>query len=181
MINKNLLLIFILLFAMLRVNAQIKKTVCDCINPFTYGNKVASIQDNFENLFRNIPQWIDNPDSIQFLGYRYVGTVQSDRDIKKYFSGNYFNGGWDVAYSMVFDNEGGIDDVEIYSTKTRMPKESLNKLIEELSAPVQKGNSVYRIDFILDHVMLNHYVFIDPVSKQVVAGDVAFLVPRHHY
>lgn len=161
------------------------------INPFTYRKKVTAIGDNFGNFFRNVKQIVDNPDSIQFVGYDYVGTVQNVEDAKKYLSENFQVGSSTVGFMVTDTKKIYVDEdghpvakpvryIKIVSSLTPDIKDNqkrMNTLVNRLATQINSGYKVYQIHFVLNHKKMSYNVFVNPKTKQVMIKYNVFLLP----
>ena len=185
--KKYILLTIVLAFIVINVHAQDNKN----INPFIYGKNVATIENNFENLFRNVKQIVDNPDSIQFLGYDYIGTVQNVEDAKKYLSEDIHAGASTVAFRItgtrvIEPDENGnsvtkpvryINIVPSSTPDVKNNQQIMKNLVSKIAAGIHKGDKVYQIHFVLNHKKMDYNVFVNPRTKQVRSKYNAFLLP----
>lgn len=169
--HKNLLILLVPLLFTLNVNAQAvtysgHMTSSKRLNAFTWGDHpVTTISDNFENLFRNVPQMISNPDSLQFIRYEYVATLRGKEDAVNYFLKNIHKNA-PIVYYYSIGNKLYISISTLQNFQREGSIKLFKKWIDEKN--IQKGDQVYRIDFIVNHKNMQHYVFVNPETKQVV-------------
>lgn len=58
------------------------------------------------------------------------------------------------------------------------PQESIDGLINAFAKNIHKGYKVYQIQFIIDRNKNYYNVFIDPKTKQILAENNEFILPR---
>jgi hypothetical protein len=151
---------------------------------FEYGTVTAS-EDNLENLFRNFPVFIDNGKDIDFLSYKFVGVIKNKRTAKKYVRKNFKDLvplGWSMMIPSA-QNEGDKSSISYHIDFVRESKSELKAMIDTISRDhVNIGDEVYVIEFVENLQKHEHYVFINPNTKNILLKGNIFGVeiPRAH-
>lgn len=149
---------------------------------------VATSEDNFKNLFYNLPKYVKGGDMVDFLSYEYVGTIKNKSQTKKYLKKNfkrYPHFAWATGFRSA---ESGGKDIE--TTVQLMPSQhdvyeadvkEATKTISDVYVNV--GYEVYVINFVYALKQYSQYMFVDPNTKKVVLEGNVFGVtfPSTHF
>ncbi len=161
-----------------------KDAITEKTTLYEYGT-VTTSEDNFENLFRNFPVFIENGDAIDFLSYKFVGVIKNQRTAKKYVRKNFKDLvplGWSMLIPST-QNEGDKSSISYHVDSVRESKSELKSMINTISSDyVHTGDEVYVIEFVENLQKHEHFVFINPETKKVLLKGNIFGVeiPRAH-
>ena len=161
-----------------------KDAIAEKTTLYEYGT-VTTSEDNFENLFRNFPVFIENGDAIDFLSYKFVGVIKNKKTAKKYVRKNFKNLvplGWSMMTPST-QNEGDKSSISYYIDNVRESKLELKAMINTISSDyVHTDDEVYVIEFVVNLQKHEHLVFINPETKKVLLKGNIFGVeiPRAH-
>ena len=189
----NFVLILVGMFFISMKSAVIIFQKNDKTNFYQYGD-VNESKDNIENLFRNFSVYVENGEDVDFLGYRFLGTIKLKRDAQKYVRENFkhlppigWTTSWSSDFAITIPGETapvGKSSVRLHSTPIRESKTELKKMAKTIAEEyVKPGDEIYAIDFTLNLQKYTHYVFVKPESKQVLLkGNVFGLeIPVSHF
>lgn len=150
--------------------------------------EVLTSEDNFKNLFYNIPKYAKGGDMVDFLSYEYVGIIKNKRQTKKYLKKNfkhYPHFAWGISLS---GSGLGVKDVETIvqlmpssHDTDKLEEKDVIKTISEVY--VGLGFEVYEIRFVYGLKIYSQYVFVNPDTKEVVLEGNVFgmKVPLTHF
>lgn len=192
---KQILLVFLALvsISIQEVSAllNISEKGNDKTTLYCYGKPLTTCESNFENLFANVPKYIENGKDIQFLSCKYVGIVKDGKQayqlVKKNFKDYPL---WSI------DQSYAVQDTSIESSKvilcstppnevrlfanTSIVKEMIKTMAYEYIRP---GDKIYLLRFVFNKRTIEQHVFIHAGSKEVVNQyDVfGFDIPLSHF
>ncbi|RNC66062.1 hypothetical protein [Proteiniphilum sp. X52] len=155
-------------------------------NLFEYGSVMTS-EDNLKNLFKNFPIFIENGKDIDFISYRFVGTIRDKKDAKKYVQKNFDDLipiGWLMSYP---DKNGHLKEtsyVRLDIQPIRETKSELKKMAKTISEEyIHPGDEVYMVSYVFNLQKHVHYIFINPTTKKVLLkGNIFGIeIPSSHF
>ena len=138
---------------------------------FEYGKTVETPEDNLINLFNNFPVLVKN-DSLSLLSYEYLGTVESEKQLKSYLRYNLGNKvlRWGTHSSL--EERDGSKTLEIRLrevSKVNIPFSQRKKMIDVLMERyVGVGFYAYAVNYRYGTEQYTYYIFIDPDTCKVV-------------
>ena len=56
---------------------------------YRYGKPLVTCETNFENLFSNVPKYIENNDDLDLLSYQFIGVAKNVNHVKKLLKKNF--------------------------------------------------------------------------------------------
>ncbi|GAA4335311.1 hypothetical protein GCM10023149_43230 [Mucilaginibacter gynuensis] len=156
---------------------------------FEYGEPLKSGEDNFTNLFRNFPKFINNANKgIQLVSYKYVADIRNQDDAMRYLKKNeklYLIDGqvsmkWDsaqVATSYItisFPSNGQLN--------ARVSKTSVRKQVESIVSDINPGDRVYVLNFIAESQNYKFYMFVNPKTNVLLreGNFLGFDIPLYY-
>ena len=78
--KRSLLFSLLCLFVALCANAQESSATATL---YSYGKPLDTCEANFENLFANVPKFLEDDGSLDLLSFHYVGVVKDIRHARK--------------------------------------------------------------------------------------------------
>lgn len=173
LISKFYFVVLLLLCNIIVSNSmKVETNKKDTVNLFEYGTVITN-EDNLRNLFKNFPVLIENGDAIDFISYKYIGTIKSKKHAKKYTKKNFEDLipiAWITSFPSSINGESvgsasiRLVEGQIPETKSQLKKHS--KTIAELY--INAGDEVFVIDYVYNLTRHTHYVFINPDTKKVL-------------
>lgn len=186
-LKKTLLLCIVLLGSIsTSISSEKKYDSEEKINLYEY-DKVKTSEDNLKNLFKNFPIFIKNGADIDFLSYKFEGTIKNKKNAKKYVVQN-FNDLVPFEWHITSSNnqqvkDSGISIVMFTIGSIRETKKELNMMMKTLSEEyIHVGDEVFSIVYVENLQKHTHYVFINPETKKVLLKGNIFAVeiPKNH-
>ena len=138
---------------------------------FEYGKTVETPEDNLINLFNNFPVLVKN-DSLSLLSYEFLGTVESEKQLKSYLRYNLGNKVLRWGTNSSLEERDGSKTLEIRLrevSKVNIPISQRKKIIDVLMERyVGVGFYVYAVNYLYGTGQYTYYIFIDPDTCKVV-------------
>jgi len=140
-------------------------------NLFNLGVPVASSEDNLKSFIEYFPLYIENAQAVALIDYNYVGLIENREQARNYVKAN-FNGPLFVTSELVVADERLIVlFVEDKSTDKNALQTETDNYADGF---VKNGYQVYGINYIYEMETYTYYVFINPVTNQVVVEKNMF-------
>ncbi|HBG39843.1 MAG TPA: hypothetical protein DDW85_00345 [Porphyromonadaceae bacterium] len=161
-----------MLFAGIFTNSYAQYTTKshDKVNLYEYGGIVKS-EDNLKNLFRNFPLYVENGNEIDFLSYRFIGTVKNKKEAKKYVNKNFDDLvpiSWSISSHTTPERKSVMSSIRFEVQLIHETPSELRKMRETIFKEyVNLNDEVYAIKYVINLQEHIHYVFINPHTKKV--------------
>ena len=159
------------------------------ITLYQYGKPLKTCETNFENLFANLPKYVDTGGALKLLSYKKVGAVRNKRQVIRLTKKNYSHYpffavgtrqrtiGHGDEHGEVREKESFVcirptDDMMLYN------KDKIAKIVSQKVSP---GDSIYLLRFTFLDEAYKQYVFIDSETKETIdEGFFGFDIPVAH-
>lgn len=169
------LLIFLCLLLGIQAKAQ---TYTD--NPF-YGLKTNTHFSNFEQIYKNLSEGVDkhSDGKAKILGYKYVGKVKNDEDVKKMVRKNLLNApqySREVKRAELYIDTLVIDHSRYIFSHSKLKMRDVLRttegqgIFEHICEEIHAGYDIYKLSYQLDEKKYEEYVFVNPDDMQVVTS-----------
>ena len=175
---KQVLFGMLLVFCHL-VNAQEKETT----TLYRYGKPLDTCEANFENLFANVPKYLDNKEDLDLLSYKYVGIVKDASQARKFLKKNFSHyPQWVVAtsYQGYESSSAGIRPigksmVQLMPNSTTLSFLNIKEMIKTISNEyIIPGDSIYLLRFVYNMETFEQYIFVHSDTKELVTKGTVF-------
>lgn len=161
---------------------------------YHYGKPLTTCETNLDNLFSNVPKYIESTKELELLSYKYIGIVENADDAYLWAKKNSKNAPpWSLYKNTSMEGSGGMDDQMIKSevilepvTKTYslFAKIFLRKRqINSMAKYIHQGDRIYLLRFIFNKKNYEQYVFINPETKENenIYDVFGFEINRSHF
>lgn len=156
---------------------------------YQYGKPLKTCETNFENLFANLPKYVDTGGALKLLSYEKVGAVRNKRQVIRLTKKNYSHYPFFAVGTRRRSrghSDGHSDDVHVESYVCIRPTDDMtlynkDKIAKIVSQKVSPGDSIYLLRFTFLDEAYKQYVFIDSETKETIDEDFfGFDIPVAH-
>ena len=175
---KRIIFLLLCLAVALCVKAQEAHTTATL---YSYGKPLETCETNLENLFANVPKFLENDEDLDLLSFQYVGDVQSVKHARSLVKKNFkdlplWAVGMVLPKRAYRDREGGFYEKMTLNPTDDFPafikkKEAIKTISNEY---IHKGDKIYLLRFVYNLRTVEHYVFIHADTKEVVTEGNPF-------
>ena len=161
----------------------------DEITLYQYGKPLKTCEANFENLFANLPKYVDTGGALKLLSYKKVGAVRNKRQVMRLTKKNYSHYPFfavGIGRRSREHSDGHSEDVHVESYVCIRPTDDMTlynkeKIAKIVSQKVSPGDSIYLLRFTFLDETYKQYVFIDSDTKETIDEDFfGFNIPVAH-
>ena len=182
---KRIVFLLLAVTCCLSITAQSK----DETTLYQYGKPLKTCETNFENLFANLPKYVDTGGALKLLSYKKVGAVRNERQVIRLTKKNYSHYPFfavGIGRRSRGHSDGHSEDVHVESYVCIRPTDDMmlynkDKIAEIVSQKVSPGDSIYLLRFTFLDENYKQYVFIDSETKETIDEDFfGFDIPVAH-
>ena len=148
---------------------------------YRYGKPLVTCETNFENLFSNVPKYIENNDDLDLLSYQFIGVAKNVNHVKKLLKKNFSHyPQWAVAetypgYVISGKEKKSVGKSEVKLMPAVIPPFNIKEVVKTIANEyVSLGDRIYLLRFVYNLETFEQYIFVHPDTKEVVTKATVF-------